>query len=197
MPVCKDGVMRKILIQHSLRYPEWEIDDIYKLIHQAAMGSEHAIENIAAARDWLRRELDQLSPGGHEPLLDPISPDGRIVRVHLRPFVASQFQEEVLLQAFIQTVRVFPPSPEQFAAYAAATVQLAEEGILRFPPREVNAFFVKMTRQGLTAVRHSDRYRELYHPVYRVVAVELLPAEIQAAAGQRSQFDREYDRADE
>jgi hypothetical protein len=60
---------------------------VYKLLHQAAMGSEHAAPEEALARAWLDRELSQMGPGPAEGVVDPISPDGEVVRVHLRPFV--------------------------------------------------------------------------------------------------------------
>ena len=34
-----------VLPAHFSRYPAMKIQDIYKLIHQAALGSEHAVSN--------------------------------------------------------------------------------------------------------------------------------------------------------
>ena len=77
--------MNKILQDHLARYPKMQARDVYKLLHQAAMGSEHAVTDIASARAWLERELAEIGPGPAEPLVDPISPDGQIARIHLRP----------------------------------------------------------------------------------------------------------------
>jgi hypothetical protein len=77
-----------VLHAHIARYPAMQIQDIYKLVHQAAMGSEHAISSARGPRMWLERELAEMGSGPEETLIDPISGDGQIVRVHLRPFLA-------------------------------------------------------------------------------------------------------------
>ena len=79
----------QLLGQHLQRYPRMELADVYKLLHQAAMGPGHALRDPAQARDALRSECAALEPGGQDPLVDPISPDGQLARVHLRPWLAA------------------------------------------------------------------------------------------------------------
>jgi hypothetical protein len=62
---------------------------LYKLLHQAILGSGHAISDLEGARKWLERELTEMDSRYDETAIDPISPDGEIVRVHLRPIIAS------------------------------------------------------------------------------------------------------------
>jgi hypothetical protein len=174
--------MRSILTQHAERYPHWAIADVYKLIHQAANGSEHAVSDVARARAWLKRELAQLGPGPTEPLLDPISPDGGILRVHLRPFVRQQLDEEALLQAFVQTASAFQPSAGRLLDYGAVAAQLAQEGILPFSAEQVSHYLNDLRMAGFPAVHHSERYIQDYQPAYRVVARTRLPPEMIAAA---------------
>ena len=69
--------MKKILIEHAGRYPQWEPADLYKLIYQAAMGPGHALTDEGPARDILLREIAKLGSGPDEPLNESISPDGR------------------------------------------------------------------------------------------------------------------------
>src|SRR5262249_47815609 len=67
------------LTAHPLRrYPRMELADVYKLLHQAAMGSGHAIEDPAEARAKLEEELTHLGEGPDDPVADPISPDGKV-----------------------------------------------------------------------------------------------------------------------
>jgi hypothetical protein len=170
--------MRSILIEHARRYPQWRLDDLYKLIHQAAMGTEHIMGDEAFLRDWLVHEFAHLGPGRDESLVDPISPDGRIVRVHLRPFMKLQLQEEPLLQAFIRTAEEVMPSRIQLAEYAASAIQVAEEGKLPFSSDRVTSYMEDKRARDYPAVHHSVRYKRLYKPAYRVVASDLLPEEI-------------------
>lgn len=62
---------RQIVLDHLFRYPGLQIQDLYKLIHQAALASEHADQGIAGARDWLERELNSLGEGPEEPASPP------------------------------------------------------------------------------------------------------------------------------
>jgi len=170
--------MQAILLDHAQRYSEWEVNDLYKLIHQAAMGSEHAITNEAGARNWLYQEIAHLQNGVDEPLIDPISPDQKIVRVHLRPFLSHQLQPEQLLQAFIGTARAVRQSRENLLEYASIGIQLAQEEKIPFEESQVAEYFEEMRAKHFPAIHHSDRYEKFYHPAYRVIARDLLPDEI-------------------
>jgi hypothetical protein len=80
--------MRTLLLDHAHRYPFWELSDLYKLLHQAALGAEHALTNEAHVWEWLVRELADLEP------------DGTLVLVHLRPFAHLGLDPKLLLTAF-------------------------------------------------------------------------------------------------
>ena len=154
------------------RYPLMQPQDLYKLLHQAALGSEHAVRDAQAARDWLARELASLLPGPLDPLCDPLSPDGRILRLHLRPFLAQGGDPQTLLEAFIQTANQFHGSPQDLRLGWAAALQLARDGQLPFSPALLAEFFTPLEEQGFPALHHSLAYAQAYHPAYRVVARE-------------------------
>ncbi len=154
-----------ILSDHHARYPAMQIEDLYKLLHQGVMGSEHAVSDPAAARAWLERELGEMGAGPPEPLTEPISPDGRLLRVHLRPYVAQGGDAEALLAAFIRTANESHGDPRLLVR----RWRLAS-GLRFFPRAEMERFFQSMQAQGFPAVHHSDTYSRLYRPAYRVVA---------------------------
>jgi hypothetical protein len=183
---------RQILENHLLRYPQMQIADLYKLLHQAAMGSEHAVLDEQAARDWLEGELVEMGDGPDDPLMDPLSPDGQILRVHLRPYIRAGKKSELLLQAFIQTAyekRSSPPrapsgdrgylagtgtTTEKLKEYYREARRMADEDLLPFSGETVRLFFAKMEEQDFPAVHHSKFYKRLYRPAYRVVARQFL-----------------------
>ena len=174
--------VHSILISHDHRYPEWEIPDLYKLIHQAALGSEHAVTDEAGVRKWLFEELAHLSQGPDEPLLDPISADGRMIRVHLRPFASLSLDPEQLLQAFVRTAGFVHSPREILREYCSVAVDLAREGRLVHNTVQLREYFDRMHAAQFPAVHHSDRYEDVYRPAYRVVAREFLPGDIHGAA---------------
>jgi len=174
--------MRAILIEHSQRYPQWAINDLYKLIHQSVMGSDHALSSEDRVRDWLKTELNSLVPGPDEPLIDPISPGGQIVRIHLRPFYKLNLEEEKLLQAFIHTAQMVTPAPKQLLEYAVLAKRLAEDGHLSFDADEIFVYVQELRVSGFPAVHHSQIFKDKYLPAYRVVARDLIPEEILTSA---------------
>ncbi len=167
--------MRDLLLIHSHRYPLWQIEDLYKLIYQAALGSEHALVNAADARQWLRQEFASLGPGPEEPLVDPISPGGEVARVHLRPLAHFGGDPEPLLTAFVETAEAFRGSVERLEWYAAQAIRAAQQGELPFPAEAFFAFTARMRAAGFPAVHHSAAFRAAYRPAYRVVMRALLP----------------------
>lgn len=168
---------RRILLDHAARYPDWQIEDLYKLIHQAALGSEHAVTGREQARCWLDDELAHLDSVKNEPLIDPIAEGGSIVRVHLRPLVENHLLPSQLLDAFLRTSREFRGSIQRLDDQWQQAVLLSSQGLLDFDPVEMISFYANIRSQGYPAVHHSDIYNSSYHPAYRVVAVEFLPPE--------------------
>lgn len=166
--------MSNILTNHLERYPRMQAADVYKLLHQAAMGSEHAVKDIESARGWLERELAGMGAGPADPLLDPLPPEGCIVRVHLRPYIAAGKDPEALLRAFVRTANEWQGSTEKLKESGAAAAKLASTGAWEIRPEAIEAFFATMEAQSFPAVHHSETYARLYRPAYRVVAREFL-----------------------
>jgi hypothetical protein len=182
MSDAAESTMRTILVEHNQRYPQWAIDDLYKLIHQSAMGSAHALIDERQVRNRLMSELSQLAPGPDEPLLDPISPNGRVVRIHLRPFTRLNLDREQLLFAFRQSARKITPSTGLLLTYTGIATKLCEDELLPFRAEEVIGFFEGLRSSGFPAVHHSRDYRVEYLPAYRIVLLDTLTSEILAAS---------------
>jgi hypothetical protein len=153
-----------VLRAHFMRYPSTQIQDVYKLIHQAAMGSEHATSSIEGARKWMERELAEMGAGSDEPVIDPISDDGQIVRVHLRPFVVQGGKPETLLEAFIHTANEYRGDLQALKNYWSIAA-----GMGYYSSTEMEDFIQSVQAQDYPAVHHSSEYERLYRPAYRVV----------------------------
>lgn len=161
-----------------------EVQDLYKLVFQAAMGSEHAVPDREVARQWLERELSTLEMSAGEPLSEPLSPDGTLVRVNLRAFIDRGGDPEGLLAAFVTTADHFQGSHERLERYWVEVEALARAGEIPFEAAEIQNLWTEMKSQGLPAVHHSPRYRERYHPAYRVVLADLLRSDAAVTSGQ-------------
>lgn len=166
--------LHHILADQIARYPQMEIQDLYKLLFQAVMGSEHAISILDAARSWLKRELENLPEGPDEPAIDVIAPDSNIVRVNLRPFIQSGGDPSSLLDAFVRTANEYRGTTERLRLYWSFAERMAEDGQLPFERTDMRAFFKLVEEDEFPAVHHSTRYENAYHPAYRVIKQEYL-----------------------
>lgn len=162
--------LSRILEDHFQRYPRLQTADLYKLLHQASMGSEHAVSNEENVRAWLESELATMGAGRQEPLIDPISPSGEIVRVHLWPYVEAGHDPETLLEVFLRTAREYRGSTQRLRRYWGVAEQMALAGRLPFAPDQLDERMQRMGQQGFPAIHHSQIYKRLYRPAYRVVA---------------------------
>ena len=171
-----------ILKAHLERYPSMQLDDVYKLAHQACLGSEHAVASRAYAQQRLQQELAELgvgdSPAESEPLIDPISADGRIVRVHLRPFIAGGYAVDSLLDAFMRTASEYVGKPAALENCEADVADIAAAGVSAFQPADVRIHWQRLASLGYPAIHHSAVYRTAYQPAYRVIAAEFLPLSV-------------------
>lgn len=170
----EEGAFRRILALQYKRYPLMEVQDIYKLIHQASMGSEHAVQDLDVTRAFLEREVYELADGPEEPLEDIISADGRIARINLRPYIASNASLENLFDAFVRTANEFEGSIMRLKRYCSYAERLTGESSFPFSHTAIRAFFDQMEAQGFPAVHHSASYATTYQPAYRVVLHEFL-----------------------
>jgi len=149
-----------------------QIQDVYKLIHQAALGSEHSRHEPLEAKKWLERELQEMGTGLKEPIIDPISPNGEIVRVHLRPYISAGGDIGTLLNAFIRTGDDFRGDFKTLEAYWDYAVQTK-----LFSTSTMITYIQEMRTHNYPAVHHSSEYNQLYHPAYRVIRRKYLPCE--------------------
>ena len=158
----------RVVERHAARYPFMRVQDMYKLVHQAAMGSAHAADSLAAVK-MLTYEIRTLRGDNQEPMCDPVSPSGDLVRVHLRAFDISGEDLEELAEAFGATIVSVQGSVDRLERYWGYAESAAADGRLPFTVEELQAYFAERAKEGHPAVHHSHRFRTLYRPAYRVI----------------------------
>lgn len=174
-PMTNEAQFKELLTAQGERYPRMQAQDLYKFIHQAAMGSEHAVSDTAAARAWLEEELGSLaSATTPEPVADSLSPDGQLVRINLRPFLQIGGDPEALLKAFIRTANEYEGSTALLERYWSWAEELATDGKLPVSIEDLHTFFTEMGSMNFPAVHHSEAYEAAYHPAYRVIVHDYL-----------------------
>jgi hypothetical protein len=176
-PLANEKHVAALISAHVQRYPEIDVSDVYKLLHQAVFGPGHAIKNQKAAREWLERESEILKPVSGEPLVESIHPESAVVRVHLRPYLAARGSLTKLLAGFVQSAAQITGDPAIMAAWwRIFEHMLAGPLASRFDPRDVVLLRRTREREGWPAMQHSPRFDRLYHPAYRVLASSVAEA---------------------
>ena len=151
--------------------PELRIEDAYKWLFQAARGGEHALADETAARAWLEAEWATLGPPqSGEPLWIPLTTDGRIGRLNLRPFRAQGGTPDALLAAFVAGAQAFEASPASFRrAWRAlgGALRKQPQGYLTYA--EWRRLDRDLRARDYPAVHHSPAYEQARQPAYRVL----------------------------
>lgn len=165
----EEPAFQKVVAAQLQRYPAMQVEDLYKLVFQAAMGNEHLMTDSAAVHGYLIHEMESIQASSEEPLLEEISPDGEVVRLNLRPFKAQNGDHQELFSAMMQTAHAFQKSPERMEQYWRDLEQMAKSGAIAFDAAAMQSFFREMREKGFPAVHHSAVYEEKYAPAYRVI----------------------------
>lgn len=183
-PPCPATASWTILVRtHLARYPAMQPADAYKLLHQATLGSEHAMPSRTMAEQWLAREIVSLPPGPQEPLIDTLGTGGRFARVHLRPFLAAGGVPDSLLSAFVLTASTATQDTAQLACALDAVRAMVARGETGWPAESVERLFRDAAIAGYPAMHHSKGFEAAYHPAYRVVSVTLVDRTLLQANG--------------
>jgi hypothetical protein len=160
---------RQALLVEFKKYPLLEIQDIYKLVYQAAMGNEHIMHDPEINRKYLQEELSTLEASSDEPLLEYLTSDSSIARLNLRPFKALKGNQEKLLELMNKTTKTIKPSVEYLKHLWKEAEDLAFEGKIPFHKKEMQEYFKQLEKQNFPPVHHSKAVFKNYHPSYRIV----------------------------
>lgn len=162
--------------------PKWKadkhtrIEDAYKYLHQATRGGEHAVPSRDAAKKWLDNEWSSLGAAiEHEPIWEPLCPDGSIGRLNLRPFKETVGKADDLLNAFLQSAREYKTEPSTFlVAWSELGKRLKKKGFDRLTHKEWRHLDGEMKKKKYPAIHHSDQYNKENRPAYRILTLEQL-----------------------
>jgi hypothetical protein len=159
--------------------------DGYKLLHQATMGSEHAVSDRGAAARWMEREWSEMAEGPEEPLVDTLGAPARFARVHLRPWRRAGGSPDVLVDAFVQTAGRAQPDPGALSCALDQMAGVAGQVGSRWDAATVKSLIREQRTAGYPAVHHSAQYEASVRPAYRLVDVGLVPGLLATLPGAR------------
>lgn len=167
----------EILRQQASAHPSTEPRDVVKLCYQAAFGAEHLLEDLKAAEKYFMCEYEQVQSDDEEFLYECIGED--VVRVNLGAWKKRMLPPEWLFRMFVETAsRPSKGGKELFEACIREAGSLAAEGLFSFDQTAWEEFLQGYPLAEPVAVHHSEGYRRLEKPAYRLVCAgytRLLP----------------------
>lgn len=159
--------MEAVFLAHFERYPQMTAQDAVKLVYQSAFGPGHLIADKALARVRLEAELSATPAEGSRSLLEPIG--GGYARLHLAAAKAQQLSVDTVAARFFAAAEVEAPGKAAFEAALSTLEGLAAAGKSPFTAAALAEYLADYRAAGCPMVSHSETYRNLYHPAYRVV----------------------------
>lgn len=143
------------------RHPGMKPRDVLKLCYQGAYGGDHLLTDWTQARVYFEQEYAGVL-SSDEPLYELISP--AMARVNLRAWKKAGLPGEWLFRLFTCSAKM--PAPGNLSAYLQEASTLSLPGFA-----EARATY---EAEGCPSVHHSEAYRQLEKPAYRVVHQQLL-----------------------
>ena len=162
--------VRAMCIEMIEQYPAATLQDVYKTCYQDFFGAEHLMRDSLSARHYLISELEQCTAHDLQamPLREPTGFRHRFVRINLRNIIEGNMTPEELLALFIDA------AGKENALHAEWVSEWRQIEViaLQVHPAWRDEELQKELRKAAdlqAAVRHSDAFRNTYHPHYRII----------------------------
>lgn len=152
------------------QYPKATLQDIYKTCYQDFFGAEHLMNDTAAARKYIRYELEQCRDTDLSlmPKREPTGFRHRFTRINFSNIIDSEITEEQLVTMFIDAAGKDNAFSDDWLSEWKRIEKTALEVNPDWNDPELQSELMKAA-EGNHAVRHSDAFRENYNPHYRIV----------------------------
>lgn len=165
---------KEILLAHYNTYPQAQLRDFFKFLHQSAFGCEHLLTDADMVLQRITSEAEHCTTKTTNPV-EPL--DGDFYRVHLC-VLHDGLSARTLAKLFILSAQPVANAAENLQQKLEVFLSLCESGQLPFPTKQAQQEIKKWQEDGFCACRHSDVFRTHYQPSYRVIRKEyarLLP----------------------
>ena len=184
---CRPSGTELAIRQQLIDFPESRAQDFYKSFCQDNLGPEHLIPDPSSAARYLREELrtyqedlDSARYDAPELQYYPVGDQGNYVRVDLSVILDSLIAEEAFLDAFVRSANEGKKAPEaEWVKKWQQVAQMLRKGHAGIPELDKDlATLDSLMAEGHYIMRHSDAFRDAYHPHYRIIARDIFDTEL-------------------
>ncbi len=165
---AEKSALKKLLLDQLKTHPALELQDMIKALYQSEFGGGHFVSDQKQGMEYLLEELDGLNqPANTEELVEHIGAE--YSRVNLASMKKYGLSPDTLFRLFVMSSEHSTGSKASFALKLKYFEKLCGMGTLPFSREEVKSLISEYGRKDFPAVHHSDIFRRLYNPAYRVI----------------------------
>jgi cytidylate kinase/thiamine transporter ThiT len=162
--------MKEIAAAQLSLYPKAQSIDILKAIYQNEFGAGHMISDPAVCLKMIEDETAELEKKGDIKIGDYVEHLGNgLARLHLRAILQTGISAQTFAKVFMLTAVRPRGNRDNFLRKVRMLEKLCRDKALSFSEESIAAAVSMWDAGGGGLFRHSDIFRENYHPAYRVV----------------------------
>ena len=172
---------RQVLSDYLRRFPEAQLQDVYKLCFQDIYGPGHIIKDSASCVQYIIREMEQVDTADTRyPDYEYAGVEGNYVRVNIKVLKQGRFDLGRFVQLLMLSARQEKPMP----IYDwRGQWQRLQTMLGTFQPRPHNfeadaSLLQQMFDRGEYVFHHSTRFNQAYGPHYRLIRRDLFEQEL-------------------
>ncbi len=158
-------------------HPRATLQDLYKLFFQSYFGAEHALTDVDSAKKYFEKELDKI-PILSDFSIQDISVNFPIYRVNLQVITQGLIAAKELFKAFLNSANT--PIPTLKHDWIKIWCEIEEYLIPIIKPTHSEIIDLREIAISCNTVHHSQIYRDLYAPHYRIICGEFLPEKLKS-----------------
>lgn len=160
------------LIKSLINYPEMEVQDALKFIFQSEFGCGHLISDEEKSWLMLQEEWEHVDSEKQGELFERLG--GGYARFNIGAAKRLGISLRLFQRIFFKSAESESGTVEGFYNKVSELKKLCEDEKVLFSVSEVEEFLEEWEEKGRPLFRHSEKYRKLYKPSYRVVSEEFI-----------------------
>lgn len=161
-----------ILSLHVNLYPQMEPIDVIKLLYQNEFGGGHLIKDSSSSLSYLKKEYEATIKDKNSPLFIDIG--NNIVRINLSAIDFYGISVEKLNELFVYSSNKVKGSIDSFKEKIEYVKHLAKDSFFNFSYDDFITLLDKYEKANYPMVSHSETFKELYKPAYRIIIKDRL-----------------------
>lgn len=166
----EEEAIRSMCEEIAQRYPQATLQDIYKTCFQDFFGAEHLLSDTTAAHQYLKAEIEatQAQDLSAMPVYEPTGFRHRFKRANLSLVHSGEMSEDELFARFAEAAG----TNNAFSDNWEEEWEKIEKIALEVQPAWADSTLQNELRYAASvqsAVRHSEVFRQAYHPHYRII----------------------------